>query len=239
MGFDFEVLVCKPPFLVNSYFFFEREAKKFMLLDPGDGAADKTREYLDQGYKLDKILITHVHADHTWDLLKLTQLASDAEIVLHRDEQYLIDNYVELTRMFGLMQFDPLPDLSSAHFVEQGDVLEFADKKFTVLHVPGHTRGHIAFYTGDADIAFKGDALEASPADASGYCFVGDVIFQGGVGRTDLPGGNEQTLAESIKNKIYKLPDKTILYNGHGNETTVAIEKENNFFVGKQGFYSI
>ena len=98
-------------------------------------------------------------------------------------------------------------------YLNEGDVVEFGDQKFTVLFVPGHSPGHIAFYNEKEKVVFAGD-----------------VLFQNSVGRTDLPGGNHNTLIQSIHQKLFTLPDDVTVYPGHGGETTIGTEKRTNPF---------
>ena len=135
--------------------------------------------------------------------------------------------------MFGLDEYEEFPKSESLTFLNEGDSVKIGNAELAVLHVPGHSAGHIAFYHGQAKIEFGQDCLKVDDANAEGFCVVGDVIFKGNVGRTDFPGGNGGTLMRSIKNKIFMLPANTILYNGLGEETTVEAEKKFNYFVGE------
>ena len=120
--------------------------------------------------------------------------------------------------LFGF-KIDPGPEPTID--LVQGQILKLGSIEFEVRFTPGHTTGHCIFYVADA-------GAERSPS----VCFCGDLIFQGSVGRTDLPGGNWDTLVESIKTQVFTLPDETRLLSGHGPETTVGQEKKYNPFVG-------
>ena len=151
---------------------------------------------------------------------------------MHERDKFWAENYHVLQQMFGMSEYDPFPSVETLTFFSEGDTVKIGRGELTAIHVPGHSAGHIAFYQGNTSIKFNDDGLEVADKDAAGFCVVGDVIFKGNVGRTDLPGGDGHVLMASIKNKIFMLPSKTILYNGHGEPTTVEHEKKFNYVVG-------
>ena len=117
----------------------------------------------------------------------------------------------QISMMYGL-PYDPSPEITQ--FLDDGDVLTFGNSKLKVLYTPGHSPASISFYNEEAGVVIGGD-----------------VLFQGSIGRTDLPGGDFDTLAKSIKEKLYVLPDDVVVYCGHGPSTTIGVEKRTNPFV--------
>ncbi len=162
-----------------------------------------------QDKKLKPVLLlnTHCHLDHLfgnkWMLEKFGIRAR-----FSRDDEYnRIDSPMH-ARLFGLtMDLPPDP----LEYLEDGQVIPLGMIRFTALHVPGHSSGSLAFYSSDLKAVFTGDAL-----------------FAGSIGRTDLQGGDFKTLISSIRNKLFTLPDETIVYPGHGESTTIKAEKETN-----------
>jgi glyoxylase-like metal-dependent hydrolase (beta-lactamase superfamily II) len=134
-----------------------------------------------------------------------------AQVHVHAEEVERMRTAGRQGGMFGLsVQNPPAPDV----LVREGDVVELGDQGFRVLHTPGHTPGHVTFLTGE-------------------MAFVGDLIFAGSIGRTDLPGGSYDDLIRAVREKIFTLPDRTVLFPGHGPATTVGEEKRSNpFFTG-------
>jgi hydroxyacylglutathione hydrolase len=143
--------------------------------------------------------------------VRILKERTGASVYIHPEE---VDRMLGAPRqgaMFGLdVPKPPAPDV----LVKDGDIVQFADQGFHVLHTPGHTPGHVTFVAG-------------------GLAFVGDLIFAGSIGRTDLPGGSHEELLRSVRSRIFTLPDETILFPGHGPATTVGEEKRTNpFFTG-------
>jgi glyoxylase-like metal-dependent hydrolase (beta-lactamase superfamily II) len=159
------------------------------------------------------ILITHGHSDHIAGNAALKQRWPDCPIVVGKAEAAkLIDPDLNLSAMFGLPMVSPAADAT----VSDGDTYEAAGMCIKVLEIPGHSAGHVVYQIEGAQPAIV---------------FVGDVIFAGSVGRTDFPDGDFDRLAQGIRDKLFTLPDETILYPGHGPSTTVGREKRSNPFV--------
>ncbi len=163
------------------------------------------------GCTLKELWLTHGHWDHTQDAAKIKR-AARVVVRAHRADQPLIET-PEVMRDF-LMPGIELEAVTVDAFVQPGDRLAALGREFEVRHVPGHCPGNVLFYQAEAKVALVGDAL-----------------FNGGVGRWDLPGGNFELLEESIRRQIYTLPDDTVVLPGHGPRTTVGEEKESNPFV--------
>lgn len=175
-------------------------------------AAEDTDPILDKIDELElelKYLInTHGHGDHIAGNAKILN-HTGAKLMIHElDANYLYDPNLNLSAYFGFkLQSPPAHQL-----LKEGDKVKLGHLKFNIIHTPGHTPGHISVV-------------------CNSHAFVGDVIFQGSIGRTDLPLASSQLLIETIRNKIYTLPDNTTLYPGHGPNTQVGKEKSTNPFV--------
>ena len=197
----------------NSYIAYLESRNDCLVFDPGF----EHQTIIEQLERLDRtpaaILNTHGHADHIAGNFALKQRWPACPLVVGaRDAVKLTDAVQNLSRPFGLDVLSPPAD----QLLQNGDVFQGAGFDLEALEVPGHSAGHMIYL-------WKG----GSPWVA----FVGDVIFQGGVGRTDFPDGNTDQLLSGIRTQIYSLPDDTRLLSGHGPETTVAAEKRSNPFV--------
>lgn len=192
----------------NAYIVGHPESGRAVVIDPGDDGEEILRLLAEEGLVLEKILITHGHFDHVGGVRFLKE-RTGAAVHVHPDEVARMLAAPRQGAMFGLgVPEPPPPDV----LVNEGDVVRLADQEFRVLHTPGHSPGHVSFVVG-------------------GMAFVGDLIFAGSVGRTDLPGGSHAELLRAIREKILALPDDTILLPGHGPATTVEREKRSNPFL--------
>ncbi|MFA5554554.1 MAG: MBL fold metallo-hydrolase [Phycisphaerae bacterium] len=157
------------------------------------------------------LILTHGHADHIAGAALVKNHFKDVKLYIHKQDVPMLGNaQANLSVISGGAIVAPKADL----IVEDGDTIEQADLKFEVIHTPGHTPGCICLYAEEDNILFSGDTL-----------------FAGGVGRTDFPGGSEENLLNSIKNRLLTLPDNTIVYPGHGPQTTIAQERRYNPFL--------
>ncbi|MGQ0601755.1 MAG: MBL fold metallo-hydrolase [Anaerolineales bacterium] len=193
----------------NCYLVSDAATKTAVILDPGD----EPRRILDairqHAFEVKAVLLTHSHFDHIGAVGEVVK-AMGAPLLIHPLElpRYRTGGGAAL---FGLPQGHyPEPDV----LLEPGRVIEFGPLKFDVLFVPGHTVGHVAFYSAEA-----------------GAVFSGDVLFHDGIGRTDLPGGDYGALMRSIKAVLFTLPDETAVYSGHGPATTIGRERVSNPFL--------
>ena len=182
-----------------------------VAVDPGAAASQLVREIESSGFELQAILLTHAHLDHIEGINAVRALAPDVPIWLHPDDLVLYQGVVEQAAAFGL-RVEAQPD--PTHEIVPGEPYHFGHCSFEIRFTPGHAPGHVIFYAPDAGLALGGD-----------------VVFQGSIGRTDLPGGDLQTLMTSIREQVLTLPDDTVLFTGHGSATTVGHERVGNPFL--------
>ncbi len=200
------------PIQTNGYLLTDAKLGVAILLDAPGGIWEKIQPILaKEGCKLTELWLTHGHWDHTQDSARLKR-ATGVLIRAHQADQPLIETPEIMEEFMGARL--GLEGIKVDSWVGQGDRLTALGREFEVRHVPGHCPGNVLFYAADAKAAFVGDAL-----------------FNGGVGRWDLPGGSFELLEQSIREQIYTLPDDTVVFSGHGPRTTVGAEKTGNPFV--------
>lgn len=202
-----------PGFGENAYLVWRPGSASAVAIDPGAEAEAMADTLSAEGVRLEAVLLTHAHIDHVEGVAALVRRAR-APVYLHIDDAPLYKGVAVQAMQFGL-HVEELPPVD--HSLEHGQVLELAGLTFQVRHVPGHAPGHVILYIEDVGVAFSGD-----------------VVFQGSIGRTDLPGGNFTQLIEGIRQQVLTLPDDTTLYTGHGPETTVGHERTTNPFLVPQ-----
>ena len=209
------------PFQQNTRIVACEKTRRAICIDPGE-ASDALAAFIgDNDLDLQAITLTHGHLDHVGGTTDLARRFPDAEILLHKDDEDLYYGLPTQPLMMGIPQgqlaalgfaYEPPPKLTRNW--QHNEVYELGELRFSVRHCPGHTRGHVVF-----------------AEETLGHVFVGDCLFQGSIGRTDLPGGDYDQLIDSITNQIMTLDDKTIVYSGHGPETTVGRERASNPFL--------
>lgn len=180
------------------------------VIDPGGDAQLIEEAAEEHGFKLARILLTHGHPDHLFAAGEL-QKSHNLDLVIHKNDVDQMTNNMELASLFYDMRQFIEPKFTQ--YINDGDIIEVGDLEFQVIHTPGHTPGGVS-YLGDSML------------------FSGDTLFAGSVGRTDLPGGSFDDLMDSIRTKLFTLRDDTIVYPGHGAETSIGTEKQFNPFVG-------
>jgi len=195
------------PFASNCYIVGSQSNKEGMIIDPGDEAKQILKRVKDLGLDIKFIALTHGHIDHT-GALKEVKEATGAEVAVHGDDAKSLNNQL-VAIAFGLSYPAPPPP---DRLLKGGDSIDVGDLHFEVLHTPGHTPGGICLL-------------------GEGVVFSGDTLFNYGVGRTDLPGGSSSQLMNSIQTKLMTLPDNTIVYPGHGSDTTIGAERRGNPFL--------
>ncbi len=209
------------PFQQNTRIVACEKTKRAICIDPGEGSGELVDYINSNGFTLQAVTLTHGHLDHVGGTTALARSFPDAEILLHKDDEDLYYGLPQQPVMMGIPRsqlaalgfaYDAPPELTRNW--EHGEIYEVGELRFSVRHCPGHTRGHVVL----AEVQQR-------------HVFVGDCLFQGSIGRTDLPGGDYDTLIESINAQIMTLDDETIVYSGHGPETTVGQERLSNPFL--------
>jgi glyoxylase-like metal-dependent hydrolase (beta-lactamase superfamily II) len=207
-----------PPFMKNGYVLGCERTHEAVLIDPGDEVDLLLGAITERELDVQRILLTHAHLDHISGVAA-ARAALDVPVNLHRDEQPLYERVVEQGQMFGIgMSPQPAPD----EFYD-AEPLHFGDYAVRVHHTPGHSPGGVTL-----QVSLK-DSIDASTTDT--HLFVGDALFAGTIGRTDLPGGNYSVLMRSITGVILPLGDSAIVHPGHGPDTTVQRERTGNPFI--------
>jgi hydroxyacylglutathione hydrolase len=195
-------------FLENSYLVIDETTGSCAVIDPGEESGLILHKLGEAAVTPVAIWITHAHVDHVLGVGRLKD-ATGAPVYLHPADRALYDRLPEQAFAFGMRAARlPPPDRTLGH----RDVLTVGALAFRVRHAPGHSPGSVVF-------------------EGQGAAFVGDVLFQGSIGRTDLPGGDFDALRGSIERELLTLPDSTIVYSGHGPETTVGHERRANPFL--------
>lgn len=196
------------PIMANCYVLGCENTREAAVIDPGEEAPRILDALNEDGLTLKLILNTHGHFDHVGANRELKMAVPEAQLMIHGDDAPMLGQLAHSARMFG-MQAENSPDAD--RLLQDKDAISFGDVNLDVVHVPGHSPGGVAFVT-DSGI------------------FVGDTLFAGSIGRTDLPGGNFDTLIASIQNKLFQYDDDTPVYPGHMGPTTIGQEKRFNPF---------
>lgn len=203
-----------PPFMKNGFVLACERTLEAVFIDPGD-EVDQLLEVMDRKrFDLKYILLTHAHVDHVSGVARAKRYKS-VPIYLHKDDLFLYDQAVQHGQLFGL-RIDQPPPVDQFY---DGSAITFGDYTVTVHHTPGHCPGGVCLAvarTGTKDVP---------------DLFVGDTLFAGSIGRTDLPGGNYERLMKSITKVLFAFGDEAAVYSGHGKETTIGRERRTNPFI--------
>ena len=209
------------PFQQNTRVVVCEETRKAICIDPGEQSDEIVAFIDDNDFELQAITLTHAHFDHIGGVTDLRKSFPKAEILLHEDDEDLYYGLPQQPLFLGIphgqlktlgFEYENTPQLTRNW--TDGEIYEVGKLRFKILHCPGHTRGHIVM-----------------AEESEKKVFVGDCLFEGSIGRTDLPGGNFEQLMDSIENKILALGDDFTVYSGHGRETTIGHEKKTNPFL--------
>lgn len=199
-----------------------------IVVDPGDEIERILEIVRRHGLRVRTIVSTHTHIDHVGGLAGLHR-ATGAPVLIHEDDLELYANLDEQAQWLGV----PTPAMMRIQdFVKDGDTLRWGGYEARVLHTPGHTQGSISLVVDASSIAPAGKVSNA-PADSlsAARILAGDTLFQGSIGRTDLPGGSFPQIISSIRERLLSLPDELVVYPGHGDTTTIGAEREFNPFL--------
>ncbi len=187
-----------------------------LIVDAGDESERILRFIKDLNAAPTQILATHTHFDHVLGVEEIRK-ATKTQFLIHPEDLPMLQSMQSRVRQFMGFEVPPPPKVDG--YLKDGDLLRVGDETVRVIHTPGHSPGSVSLY-------------------GTGYVLTGDALFNQSIGRTDLPGGDLTTLLSSIKEKLFKLDDETVVYPGHGPETTIGDEKLANPFVGKAARFS-
>ena len=209
------------PFQQNTRVVVCEATGKAICIDPGERSDEIVDLLNTNSYTLQAITLTHGHLDHVGGTSDLAKSFPEAEILLHKDDEDLYYGLPQQPLFMGIqphqmeslgMAYDDPPKLTRNW--QHNEIYEVGELRFSIRHCPGHTRGHVVL-----------------AEESEQKVFVGDCLFLGSIGRTDLPGGSYEQLMESIFQQIMTLPDETTVYSGHGPETTIGHERSTNPFL--------
>ena len=200
------------PFQQNCSIVWCDETMTAAIIDPGGDLELLLSEVARLGVKLEQIWLTHAHIDHAGGTAVLAQQMGIPIIGPHEGDQFWIDGLPEQSHRFGFAHADAF---TPTRWLHDGDTVQLGQHTLQVRHCPGHTPGHVVFYSPEIKRAF-----------------VGDVLFAGSIGRTDFPQGDHDTLIASITQRLWPMGDDTVFIPGHGPESTFGRERKTNPYVG-------
>ncbi|WP_242928009.1 MBL fold metallo-hydrolase [Pontibacter vulgaris] len=200
-------------FQENTYLLYD-DTKECVVIDPGcyeKHEQQQLKNYIEQNnLKVVRLLNTHCHIDHVLGN-KFVADTYNVPLEIHKDDLQTLRSVPAYAPVYGFPMYQEiLPEA----YLKEGDTIKFGNTELQVIFAPGHAPGHVVFYN-----------------ELKKICIGGDVLFQQSIGRTDLPGGDFDTLIQSIKTKLFTLPDEVTVYPGHGPETTIGYEKKYNPFL--------
>ena len=203
------------PFFKNGYVVGCERTRQAVFIDPGDEVEQLLDLIRARELQVSHILLTHAHVDHVSGVAEAKRVLG-VPIHLHKEDLFLYQNAVRTGMMFGLTVEEPPP---VDRFYEGEGPITFGDYEVRVVHTPGHCPGGVCL------------AITKAGETAPPHLFVGDTLFAGSIGRTDLPGGDYETLLRSITEQLFRFPDESIVYSGHGPATTIGHERRTNPFL--------
>lgn len=192
----------------NCYFIYQEGEKKIIVVDPADKGDYLYKAFTEAGFEVAAILLTHAHFDHIWGCNKLRELSGVQVFACEEEKELCESAKLNVSEDVGRPY-----TVSVDWYLRDGEEVTIEGMKFKMIHTPGHTQGSCCYY-------FEEDNILVS----------GDTLFEGSVGRSDLPTGNGATLTRSLKERLMILPEETLVFPGHGNGTTIADEKKYNPF---------
>ena len=202
------------PFQENTYLIYD-DTKQCIIIDPGcieDHEKMELTNFIEnEGLTPVRLINTHCHIDHVFGNHFISEKYG-LELEIHEGELPVLNSVPQVAMMYGIPLKDPM--IPAKKFIKEGDKIEFGNTKLTTIFTPGHSPASISFY-----------------CKAAQFVIAGDVLFYGSIGRTDLPGGNFETLISNIKTKLFPLGDDVVVYSGHGPQTTIGYEKKTNPFL--------
>lgn len=199
------------PFQQNCTILFDDETKVGVVVDPGGDVDTILAAIRDNGLTIEAIWLTHGHLDHAGGAMELKDALGVDIVGPHEADAPLLSRIADQARGYGIAG---MRDCTPDRFLSEGETLSIGDHSFEVLHCPGHAPGHVVYYNRQA-----------------GFAHVGDVLFSGSIGRTDLPGGDHATLISSIKEKLLPLGDEIGFICGHGPGGRFGEERRSNPFL--------
>jgi len=200
------------PFSENTYVLFD-ETKECIIIDPGcydESEKEELQSFIsDNDLKVVQLLNTHCHIDHVFGNA-FVKNTFKVKLSIHKLDEVTLNAVPSYAPAYGFQHFETT---TADSYLEEGDKVTFGNSTLDIVFVPGHAPGHVAFYN-----------------EKQKFCIGGDVLFDGSIGRTDLPGGNHDQLIESIQTKFFKWSDDMVIHSGHGGTTTIGKEKRTNPF---------
>jgi hydroxyacylglutathione hydrolase len=206
------------PLMANCYIVADEQTKEAVVFDPGGDVDQIMKALEDDGLKVKYIINTHTHWDHAGGNQQL-QDATKAPILTHREEAPGLQSVGERAALYGSTSVSS----EASQFIEEGDHIQVGSIRFEIIDLRGHSPAGLGF-------VFNGEIALNDAKQTKMIVICGDALFAGSIGRTDLPGGNLELLLRNIREKIFSLPEDTLVLSGHGPVTTVGREKKHNPF---------